>query len=150
MAILQRTDIVPKINGIVCGDNWLSFTESPNAQTKTRKFINQKSETSTITRYSTQWDFEVLLDTSDTAIKAIYDIATQHKTGADAYIQLEILDGTTATSGRKYNATVQVSSIDDDDDMVMKGTIYADGDAVESFETAAAVETETTNESTST
>lgn len=135
MAIYQRPDIVPKINGSVCGDGWLSFTESPNAQTKTRKFINQRNETSTITRYSTQWDFEVLLDLSDPPTKTIYEIATKHKTGDDAKIQLEILDGAEATSGRKYYATVQVSSIDDDDDMVMKGTIYADGDEVESFET---------------
>lgn len=127
--LAQRPDIEVYINDNLCGEPWLSFTENPNAQTKSRKFINQRNESSSITRYATQWAFEVLLDYSKPEVKTIYDIATDHKTGDDAVITVKIIDKLIDKT-RTYKATVQVSSIDDDDDMVIKGTVYANGDEI--------------------
>lgn len=141
--LAQRPDIEVYINDNLCGEPWLSFTESPNAQTKSRKFINQKNETSSIVRYATQWAFEVLLDYSKPEVKEIYDIAIEHKTGDDAKITVKIVDKL-INKTRTYKATVQVSSIDDDDDMVLKGTVYADGDEITTSTVSETTNSETT------
>ncbi len=127
--LAQRPDIEVYINGNRCGEPWLSFTENPNAQTKSRKFINERNERSSIVRYATQWAFECLLEYDKPEVRAVYDIAIEHKTGDDALVDVKIVD-TLINKTRCYKGSVQVSSIDDDDDMIIKGTIYAQGDEI--------------------
>lgn len=119
------------------GTAWTTFTENPNAQTKTRKFINEKTERSNITRYSPQWAYEVLLMFERPEIAMIYDIVKKRKTGSDTHVKFVVVDlfkkgeAENEYSARLVNAAVQVSSLDDDDDMIMKGTLYNQGDEVE-------------------
>lgn len=112
-----------------CGTAWTTFTESPNAQTKQRKFINEKTERNNITRYSPQWAFEVLLMYNRPEIKKIYNIVKQRKTGSDTIVTFIVVDLFDNTA-RQVKAAVQVSSLDDDDDMIIKGTFYNQGDEV--------------------
>ena len=118
------------------GAAWTSFTENPNAQTKTRKFINEKTERNNITRYSPQWAYEVLLMFERPEIAMVYDIVKQRKTGSDTIVTFVVVDLFKPTeTGNEYEArlvkaAVQVSSLDDDDDLIMKGTLYNQGDEV--------------------
>lgn len=149
-ACAQRTDIavymdVTNVEGVTkegndpvytnAGAAWTQFTESPNAQTKERKYINEKTARSNITSYKPSWAFEVLLMYKRPEIKQIYDIVKKRKTGASTIITFVVVDLFDKRSDGVYGArfvkgAVQVSNLDDDDDMIMKGTIYNQGDEV--------------------
>ena len=148
-ATAQRTDIlhfvdVTKVSGTAtggeavyhkCGAGFLSMTESPSAQTKSRKYINEKSERENITRYKPTFAFESLLMFNNPIIRMIYDIYKQRKTGSDTIITMITVDAfDVAVSGSypayKGNYAVQVSSCDDDDDMVIKGNLACQGDEI--------------------
>lgn len=148
-ATAQRTDIlhfvdVTKASGAEtgdeavyhkCGAGFLSMTESPSAQTKTRKYINEKSERENITRYKPTFAFESLLMFNNPIIRMIYDIYKQRKTGSDTIITMITVDAfDTAVNGSypayKGNYAVQVSSCDDDDDMIIKGNLACQGDEI--------------------
>lgn len=135
----QRTDIAVFMEITTgayaqCGTAWTVFTENPNAQTKSRKYINEKTERNNITRYAPEWNFECLLMYERPEIEKIYDIVKERKTGDDTVVTLivvDLFDGeTTAKAARQVNAAVQVSSFDDDDDMIIKGSFHNQGDEV--------------------
>ena len=117
------------------GAGFTAMTESPSAQTKERKYINEKSKRKNITSYAPSFAFEALLMFNNPAIKKIYDIYTQRKTGSDTIVEMITVDAfNTATNGaypaRKGNYAVEVSSCDDDDDMIIKGNFNGQGDEV--------------------
>ena len=120
-----------------CGVAWQTFTENPNAQSKTRKFISESTERKNITRYSPQWAFEVLLMYERPEIKLIYDKIKGRKTGTDilvTFVVVDLFDPVTGETGvynsRRVNASVEVSSLDDDDDMIIKGNFNNQGDEI--------------------
>lgn len=145
-AAAQRTDIahymdVTGMAGVtgddtvwtLMGAGWTSNTESPSAQTKERKFINEKSARKNITSYSPSFSFEVLLMFNKPEIRKIYDIYTKRKTGNDAVITMVTVDLFDEAKSGKYPArkgryAVEVSSCDDDDDMIIKGNLNGQGD----------------------
>ena len=115
------------------GVGWQTMTESPSAQTKPRKFINEKSERKNIARYSPSFAFEALLMFLNPAIRKVYDIYTKRKTGTAAVVPMVTVDAfDTAVGGyypaRKGKYAVEVSSCDDDDDMIIKGNFNGQGD----------------------
>ena len=117
------------------GAGFTAMTESPSAQTKERKYINEKSKRKNITSYAPSFAFEALLMFNNPAIKKIYDIYTQRKTGSDTIVEMITVDAfNTATNdaypARKGNYAVEVSSCDDDDDMIIKGNFNGQGDEV--------------------
>ena len=123
-AAVQRTDIIPYINGHQCGEGWLVFTHNPNAVSKTRKFINQKFESRSITRYAPVFAFECLMMLDKPEIHDIYDIAINMKTGEDAIVKVR-LGGSVIMAETDF--VVEISSFDDDDDMIIKGNLYYAG-----------------------
>lgn len=148
-AVVQRPDIahfmdVTKVaektveNDIVwsqMGEGWTSNTESPSAQTKERKFINERSKRKNITSYAPSFGFEVLLMFNKPEVKMIYEIYTRRKTGTDAVVTMvtvekfgEVKNGYYPARKGKY--AVEVSSCDDDDDMIIKGNLNGQGDEV--------------------
>ncbi len=161
----QRTDIAVFFDvtgydntGSVTGDEraytragtaWTSFTESPNAQTKERKFINEKTARSNITSYKPQWAFEVLLMYNRPEIAHIYDCVKRRVTGSElrhCFIVVDLFDQKSdgVYAARQVYAVPQISSIDDDDDMIMKGTFYNQGDEIlGTFNMASGVFTQT-------
>lgn len=115
------------------GAGFTSMTESPSAQTKERKYINEKSSRKNITSYAPSFAFETLLMFNNPAVKKIYDIYTHRKTGSDAIVEMITVDkfGTATNNAypaRKGNYAVEVSSCDDDDDMIIKGNLNGQGD----------------------
>ena len=154
-ATAQRTDIahymeVSGVEGVsgsdvwaLMGAGWTSNTESPSAQTKERKYINEKSARKNITSYAPSFSFEVLLMFNKPEVRKIYDIYTKRKTGIDAVITMITVDLFDTPRGgsypaRKGNYAVEVSSCDDDDDMIIKGNLNGQGDeAIGWFDPAA-------------
>ncbi|MBP1560368.1 MAG: hypothetical protein J6C96_03885 [Oscillospiraceae bacterium] len=147
-ATAQRTDILHfmDVSGVKMGENtiaentyqqlgagWSAMTESPSAQTKERKFINEKSKRKNITSYAPSFAFEALLMFLQPAVRKVYDIYTMRKTGTEAVISMVTVDKfDTVVNGsypaRKGNYAVEVSSCDDDDDMIIKGNFNGQGD----------------------
>ena len=64
--LVMRTQIIPTMNlgtetapdWAVCGRGWKKFSESPNAQTESVKYINMESEATDTTSYSPKYAFE--------------------------------------------------------------------------------------------
>ena len=143
-AAAQRTDIahymeVSSVTGgegdvwALMGAGWTSNTESPSAQTKERKYINEKSARKNITSYSPSFSFEALLMFNKPEIRMIYDIYTKRKTGTDAVVSMITVDLFDEPKegyypARKGNYAVEISSCDDDDDMILKGNLNGQGD----------------------
>ena len=145
-ATAQRTDIahymeVSGVEGVsgdgdvwaLMGAGWTSNTESPSAQTKERKYINEKSARKNITSYAPSFSFEVLLMFNKPEVRKIYDIYTKRKTGIDAVVTMITVDmfdeeKNGSYPARKGNYAVEVSSCDDDDDMIIKGNLNGQGD----------------------
>ena len=87
------------------GTGFTSLNESPNAQVKSSKYINNPSATKTTTSYETQFPFNSELIVSETAIVKIYDMATLQKTGGDCeteYIRVDLFTP-------KYTKTTDVA-----------------------------------------
>ena len=144
-ATAQRTDIlhfmdVTGVEGVTgsdvwcqMGSGWTSMTESPSAQTKERKFINEKSKRKNITSYAPSFAFEALLMFLNPTVRKVYNIYTHRLTGTDAVVPIIHVDAfekpvNGAYPARKGNYAVEVSSCDDDDDMIIKGNLNGQGD----------------------
>lgn len=75
------------------GTGFTSLNESPNAQVKSTKYINNPSATKTTTSYETQFPFNSELIASEAVIMKIYNMATLQKTGGDCeteYIRVDL------------------------------------------------------------
>lgn len=115
------------------GAGFTAMTESPNAQTKERKYINEKSSRKNITSYAPNYAFENLLMFNNPAIRKIYKIYKHRKTGTDAVVEMVSVDAFETAKGGYFPAykgkyAVEVSSCDDDDDMIIKGNLNGQGD----------------------
>lgn len=136
MDVTDAESVTPEAEGdtVWCqmGVGWTAMTESPAAQTKERKYINEKSKRKNITSYAPSIAFEALLMFLNPAIRKVYDIYTKRKTGTAAVVPMVTVDAfDTAVGGyypaRKGKYAVEVSSCDDDDDMIIKGNFNGQG-----------------------
>lgn len=121
------------------GTGFTSLDESPNAQTNTKKYVNEKSSTTSITQYQTEFPYNADLIKSELAILTLYEIGRNHKTGSDAvleYCRVELWDPAEANSKSKFKARkfFVANSVDDisgDDDIQVSGTLNAMGDPID-------------------
>ena len=142
--VVQRTDIVPYMNTGTeespkwsqMGAGWTKFSESPNAQTKSKKYINEKTERESVTRYKPKFDFEADLMHADPTIKKVYDIQRNRETGAGAIVDILVVDKfeseepSEGYAARRMKLAVSVSSVDGDDDMTISGSLNGQGDDI--------------------
>lgn len=128
------------------GTGFTSLNESPSAQTQTKKYINEKSSTTTITEYQTQFSFESDFIKSEACIISLYEVGRNHAVGAAAqkdYVRVELwnpvestVSGETVVSTEEFHArrflvSVEVSDIQGETDMQITGNLNAVGDPVE-------------------
>ena len=121
------------------GVGFNSMSESPNAQSETKQYISERQSTSDMNSYQPQWAFDTDLIKNQLPVMKLYDIAYYRKVGADA--QLEILlvdlfqpiDGQANThKARKQLVSVEVSGLDGEPGQTIHvtGNLNAVGDQV--------------------
>lgn len=122
------------------GVGFNTLDENPNAQTDSKTYVNQKSQTSSIKSYQTQFPFDTDLIASETAVMALYAIGRDQKTGVDAeleYIRVDLFKPESGVENtyeaRKFTVAVAVTGIAGAGGETVKvtGTLFGVGDAVQ-------------------
>lgn len=100
------------------GVGFNTLDENPAAQSDGKTYIHQKSQTSHIKGYQTQFPFDTDLIASEAAVMALYDVGRNQKTGADAeldYVRVElfqpIAEKANTFKARRFKVSVEVSGI---------------------------------------
>lgn len=150
-AVVQRHQFADYLNiGTAAEPNWVlmgvGFTtldENPGAQTSTKKYVNEKTASTSITSYETQFPFESDLIKSQDAVMALYNVGRNHYTGEDAefeYVRVELWDQASQEvqgvdtpientyAARKFRVACEVSETSGEDDQVVSGNLNAVGD----------------------
>ena len=135
------------------GTGFTSLNESPNAQTNSKKYVNQKSTSTTVTHYETQFPYETDLIPDEEAVASIYKVSRNHLVGSDAqreYVRVELwnpISGSTKEfTARKFLVSVEVSSVEGENDQTISGNLNAVGDPVDGiFNTETQTFTEVVN-----
>ena len=94
-----------------------ALDENPSAKINTTPYVGDRSNSGTVTGYENKFPFDTHFISDEAAIKKIYDIARNQKTGADAecdYVRVELFDGDENAStfpARKFRVAVEVTGI---------------------------------------
>lgn len=128
-----------------------TLDESPSAQTKSRRYVCDKSATKSVSGYDWTTAFDIDQIRSQTAVNYIVNIGEKQLVGEDAETDYVIADLDQKTSentyhARKFRIAIEVSSFTNDEgEMGCTGNLLAKGDPVEgTFNTQTKVFTETT------
>ncbi len=99
------------------GMGFNTLDENPSAQQDSKTYICDKSATTTIKGYQTQFPFDTDLIKSQKAIMYLYDIGRNQKTGADAetdYVRVELFEPISGKDNtfkaRKFRVAAEISS----------------------------------------
>lgn len=141
MAVRSRTIVADylkvKEEFVLMGTGFTAIDESPNAKTASKQYVNDKSPTSSIVSYESEFSFETDQIRDQKAVDYICDIGELHKVGADAeteYIRVDLdKAGTTENTfrARKFSVAVQVDDFGaKDGEMSAKGKLLGKGDLV--------------------
>lgn len=145
MAVRKRLKVADYLNVgkngvdeyVFMGLGFTELNESPSAQTSSKRYINDKSATTSITGYETEFGYETDQIRDEKAIDFICDIGELQKTGDDAetdYIKVDLdKPGTTENTyrARKFRVAVEVSDLEaKDGEMSAKGKFLGVGDLV--------------------
>lgn len=89
-----------------------SLGENPNTQEETKQYVGDKSSSSTVTGYQTEFPYEAELIASEKCTEALFDTVRNQKTGSSAqfdYIRVELWNKSGDTDGvykaRKFKVT---------------------------------------------
>lgn len=146
MSKVIRYQVADYLNTAASGDaafalmgvGFNTLDESPSAKVDKTAYINDRSASGSITGYENTFPFDTQLISDDDAIKFIYDIARNQKTGSDAetdYVRVELFE--TATAGaypaRKFRVAVEVTGITGQGTEIMKvaGNLHQVGNFVD-------------------
>lgn len=126
------------------GVGFETLNESPNAQSSSKTYVNQKSQASFVKSYQTEFPYSADMIKSEKALMALYEVARNHLTGADAmfeYIRVDLYDpvvtvdtpSTEEFQARMFIVSDEVSSVEGNggDSMQFSGTLKAFGDHVD-------------------
>lgn len=121
------------------GAGFKTLDEKPAAQTKSRRYITDKSTSKSISGYDWSSSFEADQIRSQAAISFILDIAEKQKVGEDAETDYIIVDLDQPITGaentfhaRRIPVAVEVADTPNDDgEMGCSGNLLGQGDFVE-------------------
>lgn len=146
MAVKQRRGFADYLNAgtekepdyVLMGAGYTKLDESPAAQTKSRRYVNDKSQTKSISGYDDSFPFEADQIIDERAVDFIRDIGENRKTGAEAetdYVRVDldkkIGDTGTEYEARKFHVAIEVADFPDNDgEMTMSGNLLGVGDMV--------------------
>lgn len=120
------------------GTGFEELNEDPGAQTTSKRYINDRSTTSSITSYEGEHSFTADQIASEAAIKDIVEIGKYRKVGAEAervLVRVDLDDSVASKDNtfkaRKFNVAVEVSSFSDNDgEWQVEGTLHDKGDPI--------------------
>lgn len=141
------------VNYALLGVGTKTLDENPSAQTKSRKYVCDKSATKSISGYDWSSAFDIDQIRTQEAINYIVNIGEHQKVGEDAETEYVIVDldqknddGT--YHARKFDVAIEVASFTNDDgEMGCTGNFLGKGDPIEgSFDTKTKTFTPTTED----
>lgn len=121
------------------GAGFTELNESPSAQTKSKKYINQKAATQSIVGYEWSTPFTTDQIKTELVVKHICDIGEKQLTGADAeanycIVNLDELDDILVPNvftARQIKVAIEVSGFSDEDgEMTAEGNLLGIGDII--------------------
>lgn len=125
-------------NYALMGAGFSALDENPSAQVDKTAYISDRSVSGTIIGYENSFAFDTQLIADDEAIRFIYDIARNQKTGGEAeaeYVRVEVFDneGGTSYPARKFRVAVEVTGITGAATEIMRvaGTLHQVGNFVD-------------------
>lgn len=118
-----------------------TLDETPAAQTKSRRYICDRSATKSVSGYDWSTPFDIDQIRAQKAVAFIISVGEKQLTGEDAETEYYIVDldqpaseesGNTSFHARKFNVAIEVASFTNDDgEMGCTGNLLAKGDPVE-------------------
>ncbi len=127
-------------NWVLMGVGFTSLNETFGAESESSKYVNEASESSSVTSYKSVFPFEAHLIKSQEAVNALYTVGRNHLVGAEAefeYCRVELFDGKASAestyAARKFLVSAEVSSIEGDKKQSVKGNLNAVGDPVDGY-----------------
>lgn len=127
-------------NWVLMGVGFTSLNETFGAESESSKYVNEASESSSVTSYKSAFPFEAHLIKSQEAVNALYTVGRNHLVGAEAefeYCRVELFDGKASAestyAARKFLVSAEVSSIEGDKKQSVKGNLNAVGDPVDGY-----------------
>lgn len=125
-------------NYALMGAGFSALDENPSAQVDKTAYISDRSVSGTIIGYENSFAFDTQLIADDAAVRFIYDVARNQKTGGEAeteYVRVEVFDneGGTSYPARKFRVAVEVTGITGAATEIMRvaGTLHQVGDFVD-------------------
>lgn len=123
---------------VLMGTGFTTLNESPGAQTDSKKYVNEKASTKTVTGYETSFPFESDLIAEQDAVLALYNVGRNHCTGSDAefqYVRVELWDSAQGKenefAARLFTVSVELSDISGETDIALSGNLNAVGDPID-------------------
>lgn len=127
-------------NWVLMGVGFTSLNETFGAESESSKYVNEASESSSVTSYKSVFPFEAHLIKSQEAVNALYTVGRNHLVGAEAefeYCRVELFEGKASAestyAARKFLVSAEVSSIEGDKKQSVKGNLNAVGDPVDGY-----------------
>lgn len=122
------------------GVGFTSLNETFGAESESSKYVNEASESSSVTSYKSVFPFEAHLIKSQEAVNALYTVGRNHLVGAEAefeYCRVELFEGKASAestyAARKFLVSVEASSLEGDKKQSVKGNLNAVGDPVDGY-----------------
>lgn len=124
---------------VLMGAGFTKLDESPSAQTSSKRYVNQKSATKSITGYDDSFPFETDQIRDQEAVEFLCNIGEKRLTGVEAetdYYRVD-LDKKIGASGtefqaRKFRVAVEIADFaDNEGEMTASGNLLGIGDMVE-------------------
>lgn len=105
---------------------FLTLDENPSAKVESTPYVGDKSSSGTITGYEAVFPFETHLISDEAAVRFVYDIGRNQKTGEEAetdYVRIDEFDaaeGGTSYPARKFRVAVEVTNISGEGTQIVK------------------------------
>lgn len=127
-------------NWVIMGVGFTSLNETFGAESESSKYVNEASESSSVTSYKSVFPFEAHLIKSQEAVNALYTVGRNHLVGAEAefeYCRVELFEGKASAestyAARKFLVSVEASTLEGDKKQSVKGNLNAVGDPVDGY-----------------
>lgn len=125
-------------NWVLMGTGFTTLNENPGAKSSKKKYVNEKSSSSSITSYESVFPFESDLIVQQEAVLALYKVGRNHLTGSDAefeYVRAELWDKVenkeNEVAARLFRVSAEISSIGGEDEIAVSGNLNVVGDPID-------------------